>query len=93
MTMSGPADKLKDNAIYQNKSNLDLASAQYFNQGLEEKQLCVYASVYCSDKSHLSIIISPNLYSGNVHVSTYYGLIDSICYAIRLTSTHLHSNC
>jgi CheY-like chemotaxis protein len=44
--------------LYQNKSNLDLALAQYINQGLEEKQLCVYASVYCSDKSRISNIIS-----------------------------------
>jgi CheY-like chemotaxis protein len=44
--------------LYQNKSNLDLTSAQYINQGLKEKQLCVYASVYCSDKSHLSNITS-----------------------------------
>ena len=44
--------------LYKNKSNLDLASAQYINQGLKEKQLCVYASVYCSDKSHLSNITS-----------------------------------
>jgi CheY-like chemotaxis protein len=44
--------------LYQNKSNLDLASTRYINQGLKEKQLCVYASVYCSDKSHLSNITS-----------------------------------
>ena len=44
--------------LYQNKYNLDLTSAQYINQGLKEKQLCVYASVYCSDKSHLSNITS-----------------------------------
>jgi CheY-like chemotaxis protein len=44
--------------LYQNKSNLDLASAQYINQGLREKQLCVYASVYCSSQSHLSNITS-----------------------------------
>ena len=44
--------------LYQNKYNLDLTSAQYINQGLKEKQLCVYASVHCSDKSHLSNITS-----------------------------------
>jgi CheY-like chemotaxis protein len=44
--------------LYQDKFNLDLASAQYINQGLREKQLCVYASVYCSYKSHLSNITS-----------------------------------
>jgi CheY-like chemotaxis protein len=44
--------------LYQNKYNLDLTSARYINQGLKEKQLCVYASVYCSDKSHLSNITS-----------------------------------
>jgi CheY-like chemotaxis protein len=44
--------------LYQNKTNLDLACAQYINQGLRERQLCIYASVYCSDSSHLSNIIS-----------------------------------
>jgi CheY-like chemotaxis protein len=44
--------------LYQNKSNLDLASARYINQGLKEKHLCVYASVYCSNKTHLSNITS-----------------------------------
>ncbi|HJY10694.1 MAG TPA: hypothetical protein VJ250_07055 [Nitrososphaeraceae archaeon] len=44
--------------LYQNKSSLDRISAEYVNQGLKEKQLCVYASVYCSDKSYLSNITS-----------------------------------
>ena len=44
--------------LYQNNFNLDLTSAQCINQGLEEKQLCVYASVNGSNKSHLLNISS-----------------------------------
>jgi CheY-like chemotaxis protein len=44
--------------LYQNNFNLDLTSAQCINQGLEEKQLCVYASVNGFDKSHLLNISS-----------------------------------
>jgi CheY-like chemotaxis protein len=44
--------------LYQNNFNLDLTSAQCINQGLEEKQLCVYASVNGFDTSHLSNISS-----------------------------------
>ena len=44
--------------LYQNNFNLDLTSAKYINQELEEKQLCVYASVNGFDASHLSNISS-----------------------------------
>jgi hypothetical protein len=44
--------------LYQNNFNLDLTSAQCINQGFEEKQLCVYASVNNFDKSHFLNISS-----------------------------------
>jgi hypothetical protein len=44
--------------LYQNNFNLDLTSTQCINQGLEEKQFCVYASVNGFDKSHLLNISS-----------------------------------
>jgi CheY-like chemotaxis protein len=44
--------------LYENNTNRDLASAECINQGLKEKQLCVYASVNTHDKSQLSNISS-----------------------------------
>ena len=44
--------------LYQNNFNLGLTSAQCINQGLEEKQLCVYATVNGFDASNLSNISS-----------------------------------
>lgn len=44
--------------LYQNNYNLDLTSAKCINQGLEEKQLCVYASVNGFDASCLSNLSS-----------------------------------
>ena len=53
-----PVSQQTCNTFIQNNFNLDLTSAQCINQGLEEKQLCVYASVNGFDKSHLLNISS-----------------------------------
>ena len=42
--------------LYDINSNRDLAAINYINQGLAEKQLCIYASVSAYDTSHLSKI-------------------------------------
>ena len=44
--------------LYDINSNRDLAAINYINQGLAEKQLCIYASVNAYDTSHLSKISS-----------------------------------
>lgn len=45
--------------LYDNNYERDLASVKYVNQGLEEKQLCIYASVNAyDDASHLAKISS-----------------------------------
>ncbi|HET7149404.1 MAG TPA: response regulator [Candidatus Nitrosopolaris sp.] len=44
--------------LYDINSNRDLAAINYINQGLTEKQLCIYASVNAYDPSHLSMISS-----------------------------------
>jgi two-component system OmpR family response regulator len=45
--------------LYDNNSERDLSSINYINRGLEEKQLCIYASVNAyDDTSHLEKICS-----------------------------------
>jgi hypothetical protein len=44
--------------LYESSSERDLATAELINQGLEENQLCVYASVDACDQSHLANISS-----------------------------------
>lgn len=44
--------------LYDMNSNRDVAAINYINQGLAEKQLCIYASVNAYDTSHLSKISS-----------------------------------
>lgn len=53
--------------LYESNSERDLATAELINQGLEENQLCVYASVYACDESHLANISSKiNDYEENI---------------------------
>ena len=40
--------------LYENEENRAEAAAYWINQGLEERQLCIYASVYAFDQSHMS---------------------------------------
>jgi len=42
--------------LYNDYSDRELASIKYINQGLQEKQLCIYASVDAYNTSHLSKI-------------------------------------
>jgi hypothetical protein len=42
--------------LYDKDSDRTNAAAYWINQGLEEEQLCIYASVYAFDKSHISSI-------------------------------------
>jgi hypothetical protein len=42
--------------LYDKDSDRTNAAAQWIDQGLEEEQLCIYASVYAFDKSHISSI-------------------------------------
>src|SRR5436309_2144646 len=44
--------------LYDNNSNRDIASINYINQGLEQKLLCIYASVNTYNTSHLTKISS-----------------------------------
>ena len=44
--------------LYDNNSNRDIASINYINQGLEQKLLCIYASVNAYNTSHLTKISS-----------------------------------
>ena len=45
--------------LYDNNSERDLSSINYINRGLEEKQLCIYASVNAYDDTlHLEKIFS-----------------------------------
>jgi hypothetical protein len=44
--------------LYDNNSNRDIASINYINQGLEQKLLCIYASVNAYNTSHLAKISS-----------------------------------
>jgi CheY-like chemotaxis protein len=55
--------------LYDNNSERDLVSAKYVNRGLEEKQLCIYASVNAyDDASHLAKISSQiNDYEENIN--------------------------
>lgn len=39
--------------LYENEENRAEAAAYWINQGLEEGQLCIYASVYAFDQSHM----------------------------------------
>ena len=39
--------------LYQDEENCAEATAYWINQGLEEGQLCIYASVYALDQSHM----------------------------------------
>ena len=39
--------------LYENEENQAEAAAYWINQGLEEGQLCIYASVYAFDQSHM----------------------------------------
>jgi hypothetical protein len=41
--------------LYNDYSERELASINYINQGLREKQLCIYASVDAYDTSHYHI--------------------------------------
>jgi CheY-like chemotaxis protein len=43
--------------LYDNNSERDVATVSYINQGLEENQLCMYASVYAYDEPRLSRIL------------------------------------
>jgi CheY-like chemotaxis protein len=42
--------------LYEKDEDRTNAAAHWINQGLEEEQLCIYASVYAFDKSHISSI-------------------------------------
>jgi len=42
--------------LYNDYSDRELVSINYINQGLQEKQLCIYASINAYDTSHLSKI-------------------------------------
>ncbi len=42
--------------LYNDYSDRELVSINYINQGLQEKQLCIYASIDAYDTSHLSKI-------------------------------------
>lgn len=39
--------------LYENEENRGEAAAYWINQGLEEGQVCIYASVYAFDQSHM----------------------------------------
>jgi hypothetical protein len=54
--------------LYHNNSDRNLASINYINQGLKEKQLCVYASVDATNSSHLrKISLQINNYNDNIN--------------------------
>jgi hypothetical protein len=54
--------------LYHNNSDRNLASVNYINQGLKEKQLCVYASVDATNSSHLQkISLQINNYNDNIN--------------------------
>jgi CheY-like chemotaxis protein len=53
--------------LYNNDSDRNLASVNYINRGLKEKQLCVYASVDAQDSSHLQKL---SLQVNNYHENT-----------------------
>jgi CheY-like chemotaxis protein len=54
--------------LYDNDSDRNLASVNYINQGLKEKQLCVYASVDASDSAHLQkMSLQINNYDENIN--------------------------
>jgi hypothetical protein len=54
--------------LYHNNSDRNLASVSYINQGLKEKQLCVYASVDATNSSHLQkISLQINNYNDNIN--------------------------
>jgi CheY-like chemotaxis protein len=69
--------------LYNNDSDRNLASVDYINQGLKEKQLCVYASVDAQDSSHLQKISSQvdnyneNIDKGNLLVVDLKPFYDS----------------
>lgn len=44
--------------MYNNQDECDSAAIDSINEGLKEGQLCIYASVFNGDKSHLSRISS-----------------------------------
>jgi hypothetical protein len=53
--------------LYDTDSDRNLASVNYINQGLKEKQLCVYASVDAHDSSHLQkMFLQVNNYNENI---------------------------
>lgn len=39
--------------LYETEENRAEAASYWINQGLEEGQLCIYASVYAFDQSHM----------------------------------------
>jgi hypothetical protein len=43
--------------LYENNSERDIATIDYINRGLQENQLCVYASVNAYDRSNLSKVL------------------------------------
>lgn len=54
--------------LYNDNSDRNLASVNYINQGLKEKQLCVYASVDATDSFHLQkISLQINNYNENIN--------------------------
>jgi hypothetical protein len=54
--------------LYNDNSDRNLASVNYINQGLKEKQLCVYASIDATDSFHLQkISLQINNYSENIN--------------------------
>jgi CheY-like chemotaxis protein len=55
--------------LYENNFNRDLASIKYINQGLKEKQLCIYASVNTYDTTSSSS--SPHLTKMSAQIEDY----------------------
>jgi CheY-like chemotaxis protein len=54
--------------LYDNDYDRNLASVNYINQGLKEKQLCVYASVDAHDSAHLQTMsLQVNNYDENIN--------------------------
>ena len=70
--------------LYNVYSDRELASIKYINQRLQEKQLCVYASVDAHNKSHLSKIscqikdYEENVIKGNLIILNLKPFYDSV---------------
>src|SRR5436309_1175382 len=70
--------------LYNDYSDRELASIKYINQRLQEKQLCVYASVDAHNKTHLSKIscqikdYEENVIKGNLIILNLKPFYDSV---------------